>query len=147
MKFVITIILFSLSCQLMGQRQEEMLTKSLLSYLNYQSVLRTRVYICNDGLPVDFPTNSISNAIFFSLKNFNGLPKPLKKELKKGISASFISTKLMDNQFTVTIGGRNVKLIKKNHIEISVASWGIFIYEYSCEKQKWLLIKTEYGGI
>jgi hypothetical protein len=47
----------------------------------------------------------------------------------------------------IGIGGRRVKLIKKNNLEISIGDWSVFTYEYSCEKQKWLLTNTEYGGI
>jgi hypothetical protein len=47
----------------------------------------------------------------------------------------------------ISLGGRIVKLIKNNNLEVSVGDWSVFTYEYSCEKQKWLLVNTEYGGI
>jgi hypothetical protein len=73
--------------------------------------------------------------------------KIVAKGIKKGIDAYFVWLKLTDRQLVVHIGGRGVKLIKKNNLGISVGDWGIFTYEYSCEKQKWLLANTEYGGI
>jgi hypothetical protein len=104
-------------------------------------------YICIDGLPSVFPYDSVKNVTFFSLHNVNGLPKSFQKKLKKGISAYFVWIRLADRQLVITVGGRGVKLIKKNNIRTSIGDWGIFTYKYSCEEQKWLLDKTEYGGI
>ncbi|MDR3327711.1 MAG: hypothetical protein LBT04_06265 [Prevotellaceae bacterium] len=158
-KIYFVIMLISMSSQLVGQSNNqlnEMIIESLRSYLNYSSELQKKVcsncekhntYICNDGLPADFPCDSMQNVTFLSLHNWNGLSKSLQKELKKGISACFVWLKLTDRQLVISIGGRSVKLIKKNNLGISVGDWGIFTYEYSCEKQKWLLVNTEYGGI
>jgi hypothetical protein len=107
----------------------------------------SRYYICMDGLPADFPYDSIQNATFFSLKNIEGVPNVIKRKLKKGIGVLFVGIKISNNQLVITVAGRGVKRIKKRHISIVIGDWGIFTYEYSCEKQEWLLSKTEYGGI
>ncbi|GAB6013508.1 DUF6794 domain-containing protein [Viscerimonas tarda] len=144
-------------CNLQETNQlNKMINSSITSYIIWKndfakrgiSLLDTcQHYVCKDGLPADFPFDSIQNVTFFSLHNLNGLPKSFQKELKKGISAYFVWVKLTDKQFVITVGGRGVKLMKKNHIGISVSDWGIFTYEYSCEKQKWLLVNADYGGI
>jgi hypothetical protein len=107
----------------------------------------SRYYVCVDGLPADFPYNSVQNSTFFSLNNVEGIPNFLKHKLNKGIKILFVWLKLTDRQLVIHIGGRGVKLIKKNQLGISVGDWGIFTYEYSCEKQKWELIETKFGGI
>jgi len=157
-KIVIFIILF-MFFQLKGQannQQNEMIISSINSYITWKNSFvkggitirdTCHYYVCKDGLPNDFPYDSMQNVTFLSLHNWNGLSKSFKKELKKGISLCFVWLKLTDRQLVVSIGGRGVKLIKKNNLGISVGDWGIFTYEYSCEKQKWLLVNTEYGGI
>jgi hypothetical protein len=107
----------------------------------------SRYYICMDGLPADFPYNSVQNATFFSLNNIEGVPDVLKRKLKKGIKTLFVGLKISNNQLVITVAGRGVKRVKKKHISIVMGDWGIFIYEYSCEKQKWELQETKYGGI
>ena len=97
--------------------------------------------------PADFPYDSMQNVTFLSLHNWNGLSKSLKKELKKGIDVCFVWLQLTERQLVISIGGRIVKLIKTNNLEVSVGDWSVFTYEYSCEKQKWMLVNTEYGGI
>jgi len=158
-RIVAIIVVLTLFFQLKGQESNqlnEILTESLRSYLNYKSDLQSKVcknceklqiYICKDGLPADFPFDSIQDVAFFSLHNLNGLSKSFQKELKKGIGAYFVWIKLTDEKLTIHIGSRGVKLVKKNNIGISIGEWGIFTYEHSCEKQKWLLVNTDYGGI
>ena len=134
----------------------EMINSSINSYIVWSNdfvkqgiSLRDtcQYYVCKDGFPADFPFSSMQNVTFFSLHNLNGLPKSFQKELKKGISACFVWIKLTGKQLVITVGGRGVKLIKKNNIGISVGDWGIFTYEYSCNKQEWELKETKFGGI
>lgn len=107
----------------------------------------SRYYICMDGLPADFPCDSIQNVTFFSLNNLEGLPNSFKHKLKKGIKTLFVGLKISNNQIVITVTGRGVKRPKKNNISIVTGDWCVSIYEYSCEKQKWELIETKYGGI
>jgi hypothetical protein len=155
----LVIAVLFISFQSKGQKinqLNEMTNSSINSYIAWNNDFVKRGislrdtclhYVCKDGLPADFPFDSIQNVTFFSLHNLNGLPKSFQKELKKGISAHFVRIKLTNKQFVITVGGHGVKLMKKNHIRISVGDWGIFTYEYSCEKQKWLLVNADYGGI
>jgi hypothetical protein len=158
-RIVIAIVVLFMSMQMKGQEDNQlnkMIISSISSYITWKNDFVKRGislrdtchhYICRDGLPADFHYDSIKNVTYFSVYYFKSSSKSLRKELKKGISAYFVWIKLTDKQFVITVGGRSVKLMKKNHIEISVGDWGIFTYEYSYEKQKWLLVNTEYGGI
>jgi hypothetical protein len=157
-KTAIIIVLFMFS-QLKGQANnqlDEMIISSINSYITWKNSFVKRginvrdtchYYVCKDGLPADFLYESMQNVTFLSLHNCNGLSKSLQKELKKGIDVCFVWLKLTDRQLVISIGGRSVKLIKKNNLGISIGDWSIFTYEYSCEKQKWLLANTECGGI
>jgi hypothetical protein len=102
-----------------------------------------KIYVCKDGLPADFPFEDMPNVGFFTLWNLSGLPKFFQKELEKGISAYYVGIKLTDRQIVIAIGSYGVTLIKKDHIRRGLGDRWIFTYEYSCEKQKWLLAKTE----
>jgi hypothetical protein len=151
-------VLFT-SFQSKGQENNqlnEMINSSINSYIAWNndfvkggiSVRDTcHYYICIDGLPANFPVENIKNITFFSLYNVSGFSKLFQKELKKGINAYFVSIKLIEKQFVITVSGRDVKLIKKNQIGISIGDWGIFTYKYFCKEQKWLLARTEYSGI
>lgn len=145
--------------QLKGQTNNqlnEMIGSSINSYITWKNSFVKRgicigdtchYFVCKDGLPADFSYDRMQNVTFLSLHNWTGLSKSLQKKLKKGIDACFVWLKLTDRQFVIHIDGRGVKLIKKNNLGIRVVDWGTFTYEYSCEKQKWLLANTEYGGI
>ncbi|HPK29423.1 MAG TPA: hypothetical protein PK979_00065 [Bacteroidales bacterium] len=139
-----------------GNQLNEMITSSINSYITWKNSFvkdgitlhdTCHYWVCKDGFPADFPYDSMQNVTFLSLHNLNGLSKSLRKELKKGIDACFVWLKLTERQLVIGIGGRRVKLIKKSDFEISMGDWSVFTYEYSCEKQKWLLTNTEYGGI
>jgi len=134
----------------------EMIISSINSYITWKNSFvkggislhdTCHYWVCKDGLPADFPYDSMQNVTFLSLHNWNGLSKSLKKELKKGIDVCFVWLQLTERQLVISIGGRIVKLIKTNNLEVSVGDWSVFTYEYSCEKQKWMLVNTEYGGI
>ncbi|MDL2241661.1 hypothetical protein LJB91_01990 [Bacteroidales bacterium OttesenSCG-928-L03] len=161
MKKTLTIItIIFISFQIKGQENNqlnEMISSSIDSYIMKGNDFEKRgisprdscfYYICKDGIPADFLYNSVNNIVFFSLENINGLSKSFQKELRKSINSYFIRIKLTeDNQFIITVRDCNVKLIQKNHIEISITDWGIFVYKYSCEEQKWYLDEAKYGGV
>jgi hypothetical protein len=158
-KIWIFIVLFSVSSQLIGQNKNqlnEIIISSINSYIEWNNdfVKReislmdtTRYYICMDGLPANFPLDCVQNITSFSLNNLEGLPNTFKSKLKKGIKTLFIDINLFNNQFVITVSGRGVKRTKKNNINIVIGDWGIFTYEYSCEKQEWELKETKLAGI
>lgn len=54
---------------------------------------------------------------------------------------------IIDNQLILTLTSRNVRLTKNGHLNMSLTIWKKYIYEYSCNKQKWILIEEKYGGV
>ena len=94
MKYIlISILLFPLSSQLVGQDKNqlnEIIVSSINSYIEWNNDFVKREislmdtshhYICMDGLPADFPFGEIRNATFFSLNNLKGLPNFFKMQL------------------------------------------------------------------
>lgn len=81
---------------------------------------------------------------YISITNYTGY----EKKLKKGIGViSLTKTELHNNRLTIIFAVHGVKLIKKRHLNMVISESAHFIYEYSCEKQKWILIDTKYNGI
>lgn len=152
---VVLFVLFQLKGQEMNQLNKIVISSIKLYIIDGKDLVRQRFslqdtscyYICMDGLPADFPYDSVQNATFFSLKNIEGVPSFLKYKLKKGIKTLFIGLKISNNQIIITVTGRGVKRTKKNNISILTGDWGVFTYEYSCEKQKWELKEPKYGGV
>jgi hypothetical protein len=151
-----------MSSQLVGQNTNqlnEMIIESLRSHLDYSSELQKKVcenceksntYICQDGLPAYFPYDSLQNVTFISVDFFrlySHTNKLLNKQLKKGISAFFVSFELKNSQLRITITSKSVKLMNKKTIGLGLCCWGNYFYEYSCEKQEWELKEIKYGGV
>ena len=158
-KIYIVIMLISMLSPLMGQNNNqlnEMIIESLRSYISYSSELQKKVcanceehntYICKDGLPLNFPYDSLPNVTFFSVDFFRVYSNPLKRQLQKGIGALFVSFELNNNQLKITITSNSVKLMNKKTIGVSLSDWGHYFYEHSCEKQEWILKNIQYGGV
>ena len=153
------ILLISISGQLIGQNDNQlnkMIIESLRSCMSYNSKLRKKVcvncekyntYICRDGLPANFPYDSLPNVTFFSVDFFRVYSNPLKKQLQKGIGALFVSFKLKNGQLQVIVTTKSVKLINKKTITVGLSDWCNYFYEYSCEKQEWELKENKFGGV
>ena len=158
-KIYIMIVLILMSSQLVGQNNNQlndMIVESLRSYISYSAELQKKVcasceeddtYICKDGLPSNFPYNSLPNATFFSVNFFKTYSNPLKKQLKKGIGTLFVSFELNNNQLKIMVTSRTVKIMNKTTIGTDCCEWGIYFYEYFCDKQEWVLKESKYGGI
>ena len=146
----------------MGQKDNqlnEMIISSINSYIEWNNDFVKRGislgdtcnhYICIDGLPSAFPYGSIKNATFFSVNFFRIYQTTnylLNNQLKKGMEALFVYFELKNNQLQITVSSKNVKLIKKKQIGIGLSDWGIFTYEYSCDKQEWSLVEIKYDGV
>lgn len=133
----------------------EMIISSVNSYISWKNDLRKNLgwqhssnyYICQDGFPRNFPFDSLQNVIYGSLENIEGLSSTYKKKLNKGIGFLFVGIEITDNRLFIAVSGRNVKRTKKNNVNIALVDWGHYFYEYSCEKQKWELKETKYGGV
>lgn len=152
---VVLFVLFQLKGQEMKQLDKFVISTIKSYIINNKDLVRqrfslqdtSRYYICMDGLPADFPCDSVQNVTFFSLNNLEGLPNSFKHKLKKGIKTLFVGLKISNNQIIITVSGRVVRRLKRNNTSIGICDWGVSIYEYSCEKQKWELKETKSGGI
>ena len=149
-KIVLLVLMLSAFCQpSKGQNQiEDMVVDCIQSNIDYLSPYldSSEIYICKDGLPLDFSYDRLPDAVFYSVNNIRSSPNSLKKKLKKGVWTYFVKFDFVDNQFKVTVLYREVTLGKKV-TAILISSWAYFFYEYSAENNRWELKKTEYGGV
>ena len=149
-KVVLLVLLLSAFClPSKGQNQiEDMVVDCLQTYIDHHSSFldSSEIYICKDGLPLDFSYDRLPDAVFYSVNNIRSSPNSLKKKLKKGVWTYFVKFDFVDNQFKVTVLYREVTLGKKV-TAIRISSWAYFFYEYSAENNRWELRKTEYGGV
>ena len=149
-KLVLLVLMLSAFClPSKGQNQiEDMIVECIQSNIDYLSLYidSSEIYICKDGLPLDFSYDRLPDAIFYSVNNIKSSPGSLKKKLKKGVWTYFVKFDFVDNQFKVTVLYRKVTLGKKV-TAILISSWAYFFYEYSAENNRWELRKTEYGGV
>ena len=149
-KVVLLVLMLSAFClPSKGQNQiEDMIVECIQSNIDYLSLYidSSEIYICKDGLPLDFSYDRLPDAVFYSVNNIKSSPNSLKKKLKKGVWTYFVKFDFVDNQFKVTVLYRKVTLGKKV-TAILISSWAYFFYEYSAENNRWELRKTEYGGV
>ena len=149
-RILFVVLLLSVFClPSKGQNQiEDMVVDCLQTYIDHHSSFldSSEIYICKDGLPLDFSYDRLPDAIFYSVNNSRSSPNSLKKKLKKGVWTYFVKFDFVDNQFKVTVLYRKVTLGKKV-TAILISSWAYFFYEYSAENNRWELKKTEYGGV
>ena len=149
-KFVLLVLMMSAFClPSKGQNQiEDMIVDCIQSNIDYLSPYldSSEIYICKDGLPLDFSYDRLPDARFYSVENIESSPDSLKKKLKKGVMTFFVTFDFVDNQFKVTVLSRTV-YHQNGKTGIAVSDWGKFFYEYSVENNRWELKKTEYGGV
>jgi len=148
-------IYFSINAQENNQLNE-FIVSSINSYIKWNNDFVKRgislsdtsiYYVCMDGLPKNFCYEKLQNVTFFSFNNIDGLPSSFKKKLKKGIKTLFININISNNQLVITVAGKGVRNTKKNYIGIIIGDFGIYTYKYSCERRRWILFDTRYGGV
>lgn len=66
--------------------------------------------------------------------------------LKKGFGAMFVETKLHKNQIIIAVSDCSVSNYK-GFPAVGIKDWGIYTYEYSEDKEDWVFVKSEIGGI
>ena len=130
----------------------DMILSSIKSYIEWNNNLNKGKsadlhYICIDGIPSDFPYDSLQNVRYGSLKNVGSWSRKAKNSLKKGICFKFVSLKVVDDRIIITITSRVVKRVGKKEIRFELVMWGNYIYRYSYEHKKWELLETTYGGV
>ena len=133
-----------------------MIRNSIESYIEYiDEFFTTRgltppgvYYVCKVGLSTSFTRNdsikSIPRVKYFVLDNYDS--RSFKKFLKNGFDAMFIETQLHKNQIIIAVSACSVSNYK-GFPGVSIRDWGIYTYEYSEDKEDWVLVKSKYGGI
>jgi len=147
---------FNLKAQEISQL-DSLINISLLNYMNNLKGLCNKgalsedylknIYISVDNYPRNFSFCKKLQDMelkYISLTNISN-QKLFKK--KKGYNVIFLEMKLTDNCLKIIYSDRNVSTHQKNNIKIGLSNWGNFVYKYSCERQKWLLMGAEYGGV
>jgi hypothetical protein len=63
------------------------------------------------------------------------------------MGALFVSYNLTNNLLRITISGVGVEFLNRRQLMILIGDgdWGQYFYEYSCEKQEWILKEVKYG--
>ena len=79
-----------------------------------------------------------------SLQNIS-YQKELKK--KENYRFVFIAICLEQNHLIIKVFGKDVLIHNKNNVQVAVVDWGIFNYEFSCDRQEWELKEKKFGGV
>jgi len=134
-----------------------LIKKELISYIDYfngydkiRGIKETDdkyYYVCVNDFPPNFSFDDSICGVkirYISLINYRGL----EKLLKKGIHAFFLSNiNLKNNRLIIGFQWQNVKLMYKNQLNFAISEFANIVYEYSCERQEWVKIESQYGGI
>lgn len=101
-------------------------------------------FIALDGLPRTFPLDSLRNILFFTYHSKIRFKK-FKKEFKKGTSALEIDIRTSDDKFSIGINSVNV-IYKRKSYHKKITGRTVYLYAYSQEQKKWILIKKRNLG-
>ena len=154
MKIVISLIIvfFSLSSKGQNNQLEDIIKKSLNLYVEKEkesirnAIEKNKLFFSIDNYPPNFTFEDTIQGIpikYINLQNASALKKILRKEV--GI-ISLSTIELKKNELIIGFSSYGAKLKKK--VLYMYLSEGIsFVYEYSCEKQKWILVETKYKWI
>ena len=152
-RFCLVSLLVLVALNIRGQEDlNNMIISSIKSYIdddyntNYASKGNKNkdsitYYICIDGLPLSHPFDSIKNICYFSYRI-----KSKNKEFKKGTSALEIDVRTSDDKFSIGINSVNV-IYKRKSYHKKITGRTVYLYEYSQEQKKWILIKKRNLGV
>jgi hypothetical protein len=119
-------------------------TENWRSYIEkYKSRIENTYLIDENHHPYTIQPSNVPGIEF---KQMDIYDSKNKKELKKGISVWKIVSNLNENKLKIdiiefTVNYRNKKYIFAN------GGGSTFIYEYSCEERKWILISNKTNGL
>lgn len=152
MRIIISLVIICLSLtDVTGQDNEleDIIRTCLNSYVKEnreginRATMKNRFYFSVANFPPHFNLEDTIQGIHIKyLDNRSAY----KKDLKKGGSITILSLKLEGNKLIIAFNDYTAKF-KKKRLNLRFYESTIFIYEYSCEKQQWLFIKTELNGI
>lgn len=155
MKIIISLIIVCLfSINVSGQNNElgDVIQSSLNSYVKEKkesinrATMKNKFYFSIDNYPPHFNFKDTIQGIPIKYINLDNR-SPYKTQLKEGVNiATLNKVELEKNRMTISFNSYSAKL-KNRMLYMSLYESMIFIYEYSCEKQEWLLLKTEQNGV
>ncbi len=161
-KIAIVLFTFIILCSVSKLQAQEnvlldsMINKSLVTYINkYKEDIEKgsinedlkNLCIVIDNYPRNFvfcQAIQDMNLKYISLVNFQ-CQKELRK--KENYRAIFLGINLTSHRLSIAFSTKILTIHKKNNLHIGISDWGDFIYEYSCEKQEWILVEVKYGGV
>lgn len=156
---VILVVMFFNIPLIMGQSNNQLdslINESFISFVMKQKEYQKKgiindeyfknLYFLADNLPRSFQLCKQLQDMGFG---YFTLTNPNTKSIKKGKEhiVVFCDILLKNNQLNITLSDKRVTLLKNNHWGVATSDWGDYIYEFSCETQKWILVETKYGGI
>ncbi len=120
------------------------------SYSFLQQDEHDTFYVSLDECPLLFDSlndDRLINVKFLHLNRKELSETFSTKKLHEGIKFLCLrQLELHNNQLVITIAS-NVVTLKRRALNITISSWSTFVYEYSCSKKEWLLVKSDHGGI
>lgn len=103
--------------------------------------------VCIDGFPPNFyfePTIEGVKINYISLIDYQGN----EKKLQKGMGVLLLTPiEINKNKLEINLAYFTVRLLEKKHFNMSYLDSMKSVYEYSCERQEWILMETKYGSI
>ena len=125
----------------------QMLLESIKNYIQWSNALVERAnidpvrFICTDGLPADFPYDSLP-IDYFSRQWMEGNPASVKRELKHFTNAIRIWYTLKNDVVDICIQDISIRRPRKHKVEMAVSpECEHYRYKFSCETNEWRLIK------
>ena len=135
---------------------DSLINKSFISFIENRKELINKgiihkeyfknLYFLIDNLPRNFQFCKQIQDMGFS---YFTLINPNTRNMKKGQGYIVIFTdiSIINGKLIIALSDRSITRIKRNHIGIAISDWGDYVYEYSCEKQKWILLETKWWNI
>lgn len=104
------------------------------------------VYVCKDGLPNDFPYNSLTGITFVPIAPLQLQGNPITKKTRNGMVVLSVSYKLDGNLLLVSISRNTVKQDKKHSLSIASCDKDEYSYRYSDTGNIWELKEASHGN-
>ena len=112
-------------------------------YLNNIRNFLLNIFVINEyNQPIQI-TNTNENYIFKEIDIFKSINK---RKIRKGVNVWRFHSYIHDNKLIFIIGERIVKYKNKKYT-FGILGSSTIVFQYSCEDEKWLLIKEEHTGV
>jgi hypothetical protein len=149
MRYIIFIILTSISCFSFGQNRIDDYRKMIDSAVIMQTALprifenKEDTYLIDQN---DQPYILVSNKDQAKFKSISVYAKKNRKLLKDGINAWKVMPTLDNNKLVIHIVNFTITY-KKHNYNFANGGGAKVIFEYSCTNDKWVLTESKWSGI